>query len=326
MQGRFHGVGQLLRQADQGVHVDPRFHLHQPEHVGQVFSRYVARSVRREGASPDAAQRTVQHGGARLHRGQGVGEAHAARVVEMDDEALLRPAAAKLAHHARHPRGVAHAHRIAQEKLVHAQPDVFFGDVVDHLFRHAPGVGTPRRQADRPAEGNPRALHDLGDFGHLLQALLDGAVHVRAVVHVRDGDDLLHPVAPCVHRPSRAALVGDEALIGHARLSLDAAHHLVRVRRGGHRLGVHEARGLDAADACVRQAFDDLDLQFGGQHLLQVLDAVAHDNVAHENARRKLGVRHGRYPPAGGATRPDASFSGRARRAASRPEGSHSTP
>src|SRR5262249_11837426 len=74
---------ELALRFEQDVYSNAGLHAHPVEHEGEVLGRDVAAGSRRVGAATETAERRVERANAGIERGNDVGEARAAGVVEM---------------------------------------------------------------------------------------------------------------------------------------------------------------------------------------------------------------------------------------------------
>src|SRR5690349_9917713 len=104
----------LARRLDQAVEIDPGLDAEFEAHVHEVLGRYVAgRALETAiGTTAEATDRRVEIVYAHLHRGERVAEAEPARVVQMQIDALVRPAITHETEHAPHRERRCPAHRV----------------------------------------------------------------------------------------------------------------------------------------------------------------------------------------------------------------------
>ena len=226
----------LLRGArglDQARQVDPGLDPHLVQHRDDVLAGDVAGRARRDRAAAELAEAGLEGVDSLLERGEHVGEALAAGVVEVGGELgpgeALAGGGEELADLARvgHPGGVAEA------DLGAAGGGEALGDLEDPLGRHLALVGAAEGGRDHALAAQPGLGR--GGEGALEagQRLLDRAVDVLAVVGLGGGEedaDLVEAVAQ-VERPLEAALVGDQDREGDAVAALRPRPAPARRRR-----------------------------------------------------------------------------------------------
>jgi hypothetical protein len=93
---------QTSRRRQQPFQIDPGVAAHRRQHVDRVLAADVAAGAGRVGAATQPTQRAVQAGDAALHRGQHIGQPHAARVVEVQGDLPVAEARERGLDHAAH--------------------------------------------------------------------------------------------------------------------------------------------------------------------------------------------------------------------------------
>ncbi len=196
-----------------------------------------------------------------------------------------------------HLHRVRHPGRVAEADLLGAGVAQARSDCQHALGPHLALVGAAERGRDH---GLAAQALGAGAGEHALESgerLLDGAVHVVAVVRVRGRQehvDLVErgarPAGPLAQRERRVepALVGDQHRHAHLGGDVDRLQHLGRVGELRDHVGAHEAGHLQAAQAGARERVDQLDLGGGRDHLGLVLEAVARTDLADAHLRGQL--------------------------------------
>src|SRR5688572_25391612 len=270
-----------LGDADQRLEVDSGLDAFAVQHVDEVLGPDVPGRPRGERAPADAADGRVEHGGARLERGERVRVAGVAGVVQVGSDGRPRKlrAADDVPDLPRHRD----ADRVGEDDLIDGRREPL-GEVDD-----APGVD---RALERAAEGDanrdggadavrPRALRDALRGGH---RLLDGGVLVPPVEALGGGEGEVDLVQPGGGQPVVAALVEREAGVDDAVAALEALDDLFGAGHLRHQLGVHEADRLDAAETRPGEPVHEVRAHRRLEGLRLVLEAVARPHVADRHA------------------------------------------
>src|SRR4051794_5123598 len=285
-----HALG-VARGLQQRIEVDAGLDAHLVEHRDEVLGGDVARGPLRHRAAAQLAEARLEALAAGLQRGEHVGQALAARVVEVGGQLdvvaeRLARGGEELAHLAR----VGHAGGVAEADLLRAGGDEPLRDGEDALARDVALVGVAEAHADDALAAQPRLA---GAGQHPLQPgqrLLDRAVDVLAVVGLARAEedvDLVEVLAQ-LQGVVEAALVGDEHRHADVVGDVRALEHLAPVGQLRDDVGADEARDLQPLDAGARELLDEPDLVLGGDDLGLVLKAVARADLADAHAVRLL--------------------------------------
>src|SRR5262245_58295943 len=267
------------RNLDRALEVDAGVDAHAPEHVDEVLGRDVAGRRRRERAAAEAAEARVQHARTRSHGSVGVRQPSVAGVVEVaaqgDAGHGFGDAPEDLGHLPRHADPDRVGNRDLEgrrlRELARNVDHALHGNLAleraaeggrDRDLRADPGGARGRRDLAPGADG-VRARHALvaavelvgreDDHADLAAAGRGGAVEPGAVQHQADVGDVV----------AARERLQDRLRVRHLR---DAAR-------------AHEARDLDAADAGLDRAPDELDLHAGRHARRLVLQAVARPDL-----------------------------------------------
>src|SRR5919197_1063367 len=179
---RFVGNGfhHELARRKQLVEINAGRDAHRLEHEDQVFGDHVAARARCERAAAEAAERAVEMSHPFLVRGERVGEAKAARVVEVRALQLFTDALFYPAEEAAHLRRVRVADRIGECHAV-AELGQPRGDahhvVLGHYALHRAAEGGGNGAFDLDA-----GMRELGALAHFVDHLLGRHAHVGLAV------------------------------------------------------------------------------------------------------------------------------------------------
>ncbi len=237
----------------------------------------------------DGTERCVDVAQPEAERREGVGHAPATRVVEVDDDRILREARREQL-----TVELADLARVGDPRRV-AEADVRGADVAPPLAE-ADDLGDRYVPLDGAAEARQHPAEDLvprvdGTAGHGFEGgLIVGArrLDVGLVVRLARGDDhgqLVDAEALALRRNRPLDPLGRraEAAVVDARTARDQAQDLLGVGELRQVLGVREAGGLDAREAGGQDAREHLDLLRRGDDLGLVLEAVARPALAHDD-------------------------------------------
>ena len=279
---------QPFARGDEAIEVDASVVTAALEQEHHILGGDVARGARCKGAATDPAEAGVDHGHPDLHGGQRVGEPGIAGVVEVRTE----PDRARRA--VQHLRSCGEAfsylrwncgtHGVGQRNLVRPGCGDAFDHVEDARERHLALVAATERGRERGAARNGRitSTNDHGRRG------VDRRGRAHALIVFREGvgarDDHIHLGRMCRERAVETALVQHQPDIARPCIAGHRVEHRFGVGHLRHAFRVHEARDLDAIDARVDDATDQLGLLRGGEQHRIRLQTVARRDVDNVHA------------------------------------------
>ena len=226
---------------DQLRQVHPGLDPHLLQHRDQVLGRDVPGRARRHRAAAELAEGALEGVDPGLERGEHVGEALAAGVVEVGGQLdLTEPVAGggeELADLAR----VRHPGRVAEGDLLAAEAGQLPGDLEDAVGRHLALVGTAEAGRDHALAADAGLARGADRPLQVRERLGDRAVDVLAVVGLRGREEevgLLEAVA-VLERVLQPLAVRDQHRVGDAVARLDPRPAPRRRRRaaGSRRAG-----------------------------------------------------------------------------------------
>src|SRR3954469_19196360 len=143
-----HALG-LARGLEQAIQVDPGLDAHLVQHRDEVLRGDVAGRARRDRAAAELAEARLEAVAAGLQRGEDVGQALAARVVEVRGQLdVVAERVARRGEELAHLARVGHAGRVAEADLARAGGDEPLGDLEDAFAGDVALVGISEGDAD----------------------------------------------------------------------------------------------------------------------------------------------------------------------------------
>ena len=286
-QGMAHQALGHTADLDQGFQIDTGLDAHLLAQKHQFLGGDVAGGAwaARERAAAQAGHGAVKAVHAHLERGMRAGHAHAARVVQVQDQVQSRPRAAHRAHQRFGARRRAPAHAVGQRDL---------GDGLAHFLgqrqriarggQHLPNrhvacvVAAEGRHHADPLHRHAVGLQRGGLLAHHRHVFGHAAVEVDLRECFGGADDQCAGHMQFVaerQRALQAGLAEPEGCVVDAGLCLHASHHGLRVGPARHGLGVDEGDGLEMGEAGVGERVDQGDLVRGGDGTRLDLEALA---------------------------------------------------
>ena len=214
-----------------------------------------------EGAAAEAGDGGVERAHAHLQARVGIGDAHAAGVVQVQRDGEPRESFLDGAHDRadlarRGPRHGVREHEVLQPDLVLRRDRHDALDDGEHaLDRHlALEIAAEGRLHRAFLDGDAVLLVDADHVALRLHHLIERGVLVARQERLRgaEHDAALHVDLSRGDGAMQPLLVEPEARILHARLLAEKAHDLVGVGHAGHALGIHEGDHLDLLESRFR--------------------------------------------------------------------------
>jgi len=276
------------RRGQHPVEADTGLDAEAVQHIEQILGRQVPGGARSVRAAAEAAGGGIERGDAEIQRGEHVRQGSAARVVEVEREAIERDARGDGVDDEGNLARVGDADGVAHRDLVCAHVEQRGG----YVGHRGGGDGSFERAAECGGDVGAHRQLRLGrprTHGAIrLERLGDRLVDVAPAERVGRGREDRHFVGTRLDGAREPGQVGHERGVARPGTADNPGEHLAGVGHLRHPLRAHECRDLDDGVTRVAQRVDEGDLVGGADRRRLVLEAVAGADFDDRDARGTL--------------------------------------